>query len=152
MTYRCIQKIQLILHTQLFNVCTGSGVHFCSCPAKFYIDIIYIFHQSDGFFFSDILIKCTTEAVRNIIFSVRERSCSAKSAHDRTGLTVDTAFHLFAINRTFSFFQRISRFKNCHFQFRGFLHQLIRCKNSSRSCSDNNYVIFIHISDPPFCE
>ena len=69
-----------------------------------HIDFIHIVHETERLFFSDILIQCAAEIVRNIVLSVGKGTCSAEAAHNRTTLTGNTGLHLFSVDGTISFF------------------------------------------------
>ena len=122
MTYRCIQKIQLVLKAEFLEFGSCCGIKFGSFSTVFHVNVIYIFHQVNGFFFADMLIQSTTKIIGDIIFSIRKCSCATETAHNRTSLTVDACFYLFSINWTFSLFKRISLFKNCHLAVRFLFH------------------------------
>ena len=145
MADRCIQKIQLILHTEFLNMCSWCRIHFCTLTTEFHIDFINIIHQIDCCFFSNVLIQCSTKIVRDIVFSIWKCSCSAESTHNRACLAVHAALNLLSVDWAFSLLQWISGLKNRHLQFRCFLCQLVSCKDSPRSCTDNNYIIIAHI-------
>ena len=145
MTYGRIKKVQFVLQAKFFEFGPSCRIKLCSLSAVFHIDIVYIFHQLNSFALADMFIQCSAKVIGDIIFSIRECTCAAETAHDRASLTVDTVFNLFAVDRTFSFFKRISLFKNSHFVIRFFLHQLICCKNSSRAGTNNDYII-VHAS------
>ena len=113
--HRCIEQLQLVLHAELFEFCARSGEHPCRLSAVADVNLIDVVHQIYRLFASDVLIQRAAEIVRNVVFSVGESACSAKSAHDRTGRTFDTGFHLLAVNRTAPFFQRVAGLKDCHF-------------------------------------
>ena len=106
------------------------------------IDLINIIHQINCLFTADMLVQRTAEIIRNVVFSIGESACSAKSTHDRTGRTFDTGFHLLAVNRTTALLQRIARLKNRYLKPRTLFHQLIRRKNATRTCADDNDIIF----------
>ena len=91
---------------------SGGCVHFCSLAAVFHINVIHIPHQVERLCLSNMFKKRSAEIVCNIIFSVRKRAGSPETAHDRTAFTVDTAFYLIAVNRTFALVERMSRLKN----------------------------------------
>ena len=108
MTYRCIQQFQFVLHTQFLELRTRSGVHLCTLSAVAHIDLIHIVHQINGCAFSDIFIERTAKIIGNIIFSIRKCTCSAKTTHDRTCFTIDTALYFLPVNGASSFLERIS--------------------------------------------
>ena len=141
MTYRCVEKIQLVLQTKLLEFGSGCRIEFCSFPTVFHVDFIYILHQFYCLFLPDIFEQCSPEIIGNIIFPIRKCSCSPEAAHDRTSFTIDTALNFFPVNRTFSLFKRISLFKHGNLTFRLLFHQLIRRKNPSRTCSNNDHII-----------
>ena len=141
MTYRCIEKIQLVLQTKLLEFGSGCRIEFCSFPTVFHVDLIYILHQFYCLFLPDIFEQCSPEIIGNIIFPIRKCSCSPEAAHDRTSFTIDTVLNFFPVNRTFSLFKRISLFKHGNLTFRLLFHQLIRRKNPSRTCSNNDHII-----------
>ena len=144
MTHRCIQEFQLILHAQLLKLCARGRVHFRALAAVRYIDLIHIAHQLNGSILADILVQCAAEVIGNIIFPVREGARSSETAHDRAGLTSDAAFYFLPVDRTFSLLQRIPRLKYSHPDPGGFLHQLIRRKDPSRTCADDDHIISFH--------
>ena len=145
MAYGRIQKIQFVLQAEFFKFGSCCRIKLCSLSAVFHIDIVYVFHQLNSFALADMFIQCSAKIIGDIIFSIRECTSAAETAHDRTSLTVDTVFNLFAVDRAFSFFERISLFKNCHFVIRFFFHQLVCRKNSSRAGTDNDHII-VHAS------
>lgn len=141
-THRCIEQLQLVLHAELFEFCARSREHPCRLSAMADVNLIDVVHQINRLFASDVLIQRAAEIIRNIVFSIGESACSAKSAHDRTGRTFDTGFHLLAVNRTTALLQRITRLKNRYLKLRTLFHQLIRRKNAARTCADDNDIIF----------
>ena len=44
MTHRCVQKVQVILDTKLFELCAGGGIQLCACTAITHIDGVNILH------------------------------------------------------------------------------------------------------------
>ena len=141
MTYRCIQKVQLVLQAEFLELGSCCGIKLSSLTTVFHVDIINVFHQLDCLALADMLIQSSAKIIGNIIFSVRKRTCTAETAHNRTSLTVDTVLYLFAIDWALSFLKGITLFKNCYFAVRFFFHQFICCKNPSRTCTDNNHII-----------
>ena len=141
MAYRCIQQIQLILQTELFELRPCCGIKLRSFATVCHIDLIHIFHQPDRLLFTDIFKQGASEIIGDIIFSIGKCSGSTKTTHDRAAFTADTAFNLFAVNRAFPLFQRISFLKYCNFTVRLLFHQLICRKNTSRTCPNNYYII-----------
>ena len=89
----------------------------------------------------DILEQSSPEVIRNVVFPIRKCSGSPEAAHDRAALTIDTALDLIPVNRTFSLFKRIALFKHGNLTFRLLFHQLIRRKDPSRTCSNNDHII-----------
>ena len=69
-------------------------------------------------------------------------STGATTDPNETGLTADTAFHLFAVNGAFSLFQRITCFKYRDLQIRIFFAQFVGRKNSARTGPHNNDIVF----------
>ena len=139
---RCIQKMQAVLKTELTDLTVCGGIKPGSLSTMHQIQFIYIFHQFCGCILADMLIQRSAKLIGDIIFSIGESACTAKSFHDRTCFTVDTGFYFLSVNRTFSFFQRMAGFKNRDLFLRIIIHQLIGCKDSSRTCSYDQYVIF----------
>ena len=142
MADRCIQKMQAILKTKLADLTVCSRVKLCSFATMHQIQLIYIFHQFCCCIFANVLIQSSAKLVGDIIFSIGKSSCASESFHDGTCFTVDTGFYFFSVNWTFSFFQRMTCFKNRNFFLRIIIHQLIGRKNPSRTCSYDQYVIF----------
>ena len=62
-----------------------------------------------------MFIKCTAEVIGNIVFTIREGTGTAETAHDRTGFAFNTGFYFLAIDGTMTFVQRISLFENRDF-------------------------------------
>ena len=141
MANRCIQKIQLVLQTKLFKLRSCGGIKLRSLAAILHIDLVHILHQLHCLLLANVLIQRAAEIVGNVIFSIRKCPGSAKTAHDRAALTAYTALDLFAVNRTFSFFERIALLKYSQLQIRFPFHQLICRKNASRTSPDNYHVI-----------
>ena len=141
-----IQKLQTILHAKLLKLCSCGGEKSRSLSSVFHIDFIYIPHQRKSFLFSDIFVKCSPKIIGNIVFSVGEGPGSSKAAHNGTAFTGNTAFNLLSVNRTMSLFQAMSRFQNHHGKLTVFFHQLVSRVNSSWSCTNNRYIIFLHPS------
>ena len=141
MTHGCVEKIQLILETELLEMRARRGVHLGSLSAVLHVDLIHILHQVYGFLLADILIERTAEIIRDIVFSVRECARTAEAAHNGAGFTADTALDLIPVDRTMSLFQRMSSLKHANLKLRPLLHQLICGKNTSRSRTDNHHII-----------
>ena len=102
MAHRCIQKLQFVLDTDLFKLRTGCREKAGSLTAVLHVDIIHIVHQIQRFLTADMLIECAAEIVSDIVFSIGKSTGSAETAHDRTGLAVDTGLDLVTVDRTFS--------------------------------------------------
>ena len=141
-----VQKLQTILHAKLLKLCARCGEKSCSLSSVFHIDFIYITHQGKSFLFSDVFVKRSAKVIGNIVFSVGEGSGSSKAAHNGTAFTGNTAFNLLSVDRTMSLFQAMSHFQNHYGKLTVFFHQLVSRVNSSRSCTNNRYIIFLHPS------
>ena len=111
MTDRSIQKIQFVLHAELFESGSGCGVHTRSLSAVCYVDFIYIFHQLDCLFAPDMFVECTAKIIGNIVFSIRKCTCTAKTAHDCTRFAVYAGFYFFAVDWAAPFFERVAQLK-----------------------------------------
>ena len=121
-TNRCIQKIQFILQAEFLEFGSRCGIKLRSLTAIFHVDIVNILHQLDCLALADMFVQSSTEIVGDVIFSIRECTCTAEAAHDGTSLTVDTVLYLLAVDRAFSLFKGVSLFENCHFTVRHFFH------------------------------
>ena len=115
MAHRSIQQFQLILHAELLERSSGSGIHFRSLATVGHIDAVHIFHQFKSPFSSDVLIEGAAKIVGDIVFSIGKSSRPAKSVHDGAGLTLDTAFDLISVNGTMALLQRMSPIKYSNF-------------------------------------
>ena len=147
MADRRVEKIQLVLETELLELRACRGIQLRSRAAVFHIDLVHVFHKINGFLFSDMLVERTSEVIGNIVFSVRKSSRAAETAHDGTASAVDAGLHLIAVNGAFSFFQRIALLEYRHFILRFLLHQLICRENPSRTRADDNHII-LHKKPP----
>lgn len=129
---------------QLFEFCSGCGEHTGILDTVGDIDLIHVFHQIQGSLFSDMLVKSSAEVVGNVVFTVRERARSAKSAHDGAVLASDAAFYFFSVNRTVPFFKGMTglEYRNLELGFE--FYQLICGVDAARTCSYDYHVI-IHL-------
>ena len=142
MADRSVQETKLVLDAKLFEFCLRSGIHFCFFSPMGNIDGIYIFHKVNGLLFADMFIQSAAKIIGNIIFSIGKSACTAKTAHNGTGFTFDTAFYLISVNGTVTSGKRMAFFKNCDFQIRVSVDQLIGRKNTARTGTNNNHIIF----------
>ena len=133
--------MEVILNTYGFEACACGGVELCAFTAELHIDIVHIAHQIQCLLFADVLIKGTAKIVGNIIFSVRESTGTAKSAHNAAAFASDAGFDFFAVNGAVPFFQGVPGFKNSNLQFRLVLHQLIGGIDSAGAGTDNDDII-----------
>ena len=147
MAYRSIQQLQLVLHTGLFQAGTCSRIHFSALATVADIDFIHIIHQLQSSFLANMLVKSATKIIGNIVFTIRESACTSEAIHNSAGWTFDAAFDFFAVNRTFSLFQRTAGLKYSHLNILISLNQLIGRKNTTRACTNNNNIVF-HVNTP----
>ena len=99
-----------------------------------------------------MFVQSAAEVVGDIIFAVRKRTGAAETAHDGTGLAVDTCLHLFAVDRTSALCEAVACFKYRRLEARIELLQLIGRKNPSGTRADNdNIVMFHHETSLFFC-
>ena len=82
--------------------------------------------------------------IGDIVLSIGKSSGSAKATHNGTAFTVDTACDLLAINWTVPFLQSMSGFENSNLKIPVMFCQFICGENTSRSRSNDNYII-LHI-------
>ncbi len=141
MTDGCLQKRQLVLHAELFELAAGCRIHLCSTAAVRGVDIVHIGHQLQGFALSDVLMERTAEVVGDVVLAVGEGAGAAEALHDRAGLALDAGLDLVSVDGAFTLFQRIAGLKDKDLFVRTLLHQLIGGKDSARSGTDNDYVI-----------
>ena len=141
MTNGGVEQIQLILQTELFQVRACCGVHLCALTAVFHIDLIHILHQLDCLCLADIFIQSSAKIIGDIVLSVRESACTAKPAHDRTALALDTALYLLSVNRAAPPVKRMPCLEHCDFYLFFLLQHLIRRKNSTRTCPYYDHVV-----------
>ena len=136
-----IQQVQVILNTEGFKPAAGGGIELCSRAAVAKIDLVHIAHQIQSLLFADIFIQRSAKIIGNVIFSIRERACSAKAAHNTTAFAADAGFHLLPIDGTAPLAQGMACFKDSNLQLRLPLHQFIGRKNTAGACSNNNDII-----------
>ena len=148
--YRSIQKVQTVLHTDLFESGSCRRIQLCSLSAVEQIDLIHVLHQFDSRLFTDMFVQSAAKIIGDVIFSVRKCTSSAETAHDGTALTVDTGLDLHTVDRTFSLIQHVTGLKDSHLQFRFLFHQFISRKNSSGTCTDDDNIISFHRLPPLF--
>ena len=142
MTDRSIQKMQPILKAKLADLTVCCRIELSSLATMHQVQFIYILHQLCCCFPADMLIQSSAKLVGDIIFSIGKSSCASESFHDGTCFAVDTGFYFFSVNWTFSLFQGMTSLKNRDLFLRIIIHQFIGCKDSSRTCSYDQYVIF----------
>ena len=111
MPHGSVQQTKLILQTQFLEVRTRGAVQLRTLPAVLHVDLIHIFHQVDGLLPAHVFIQRTAKVIGDIIFAVGKSARAAKSAHDRTGATVHTAFYLIPVNRTAAHVKRVPGFE-----------------------------------------
>ena len=97
-----IKKVKLILDTKFFEMRTCGCIKFAVLTAVLNIDFVHIFHKFDGFFLTDILVKCAAEIICYIILTVRKCTCTAETAHNSASFALNTKLNLVAVNRAFS--------------------------------------------------
>ena len=146
MSDRCIQKLELVLHADLFELCAGCRIKLCALTAVLHINLVNIFHQINGRLLADMLVQSTTKIICDIVFSVRKSTCPAKTTHNRTALAGNTALYFLSVDRTFSLSKLMSCLKNRYFAVRILLDKLICSEDTSRSCSNDYHIIIIHLS------
>ena len=149
MTDGSIQKLQTILHTELLELGSRRRKKPGPFSSMFHIDFINIFHEREGFFFSDIFIESTAKIVRDIVFPVGKCPRSAKTAHNRTTLTGNTGLDFLPVNRTVPLFQAMPSFQNHNRKSGILLYQLIRRINSAGSRTDDSHIIILHFPSLP---
>jgi hypothetical protein len=142
-----IKQMKVILDAKGLKARACGRVKLCSLSAVSEIDLINVSHKVKCLLFADIFVKRSAKIVGYIIFSVRERTCTAKAVHNGTALALDTALDLVAVDRAFSLFQFISRLEYGNARIRALFSQLVRGKYSSGARTDYNNVIF-HILPP----
>ena len=98
-------------------------------------------HKVKSSFFTDILVKCATKIIGNIILSVGESTCTTETAHNGTALAANAGLDLLAVNGTMASAQCVTGFKNSYFQLRLELHQFVGRKNSSGAGTNNDQVV-----------
>ena len=147
MAYRSIQQLQLVLHTGFFQAGTSGRIHFSALATVADIDFIHIIHQLQSSLLANMLIKSTAKVIGNIVFAIRESTCSPETIHNSAGWTFDTAFDFFAVNRTFSLLQGTASLKYSYLNILISLNQLIGRKNTTRACTNNNNIVF-HVNTP----
>ena len=141
MTDGCIQELKAMLHAQLFEGRARCCVKLCPFAAVAHVDAVDVLHQGDGFALADVAVQGPAKVICDIIFSVGERAGSAKAAHDRAGLAVDTAFDPVAVDGTFSPGQLTAGLEDRCFQLRRFFHKFIGCKDPARAGADHDHII-----------
>ncbi len=69
MSDRCIQKLQLVLQTKLFELCSGCRIKFCAFTTVLHINLINILISSMPAL-ADIFVQGTAKIIGNIIFPI----------------------------------------------------------------------------------
>ena len=136
-----IQKVQIVLNTQCFEPGTGGGVELGAFAAVAHIDIVHIAHQVQSLLLADVFVKGAAKVVGEIVFAVREGTCSAEAAHNAAAFAADAAFDFLSVNGTAAFFQGMPGFKYRHLQGRIGLTKLVGRENAPRACSNNNHIV-----------
>ena len=142
MANRCIQQMQIILNAERFEASTGGGIKLRSLAAILQVDFVNIVHQFQRPGLTDVLIQCTAKVVGDIIFAIGKCAGATKAAHNAAALTSDTGLDFVTVNGTLTLVQRMARLKHSDLQFGIVLSQFVGCKNSSRTCANNNHIIF----------
>ena len=70
MAYRSIQKLQLVLETNLLELGACRRIHTGLSPAVGSVDIIDIPHQVESLLLADVFIESAAEVVGDIVFPV----------------------------------------------------------------------------------
>ena len=133
-----IEQMQVVFETFLADLGIVVGKQTGLFTAVGNIDVIDVFHELDGFGPADVLIEIAAEFIGDIVFAVREGTGTAEAVHDGTGRTVDAGFDADAVNRTFTFFQRIAGFQDRDLQRRVETAGFVAGKDASRPCSDDD--------------
>ena len=133
--------MQAVLKAELTDLTVCGGIKPGSFTAMHQVQFIYIFHQLCGCILADMLVQSSAKLIGDIIFSVGKSTCTAKSLHDRAGFAVDTGFYFLSVDGTFSFFQRMTCFKNRDLFLRIIIHQFIGRKDPTGTCPYDQYII-----------
>jgi len=141
MTDGGIQQMQIVLNAQGLEAGAGSGVELCALAAVFQVDLVDVAHQIQGLLFADVLVERAAEIVGNIIFSVRKRTCAAKTAHNGAAFAADTGLDPVAVDGAAALAEGMSGFKHGDLQPGLLLQQLICRKDTARTCADNDDVV-----------
>ena len=139
--HRGVQQMQIVLHTQLFEFCTGGGIELGAFAAVGHVDLVNVAHQLQRFCLAEILVKRTAKIVGNVVFSVGKSACAAKSAHDRAAFAGNAGLDPDTVNGTFAVFQRVSGLKDGDLQFRAQPGQLIGGKDTAGPRADNDHIV-----------
>jgi len=133
--------MQIVLHTQLFEFCTGGGIELGAFAAVGHVDLVNVAHQLQRFCLAEILVKRTAKIVGNVVFSVGKSACAAESAHDRAAFAGNAGLDPDTVNGTFAVFQRVSGLKDGDLQFRAQPGQLIGGKDTAGPRADNDHIV-----------
>ena len=139
--HRGVQQMQIVLHTQLFEFCTGGGIELGAFAAVGHVDLVNVAHQLQRFCLAEILVKRTAKIVGNVVFSVGKSACAAESAHDRAAFAGNAGLDPDTVNGTFAVFQRVSGLKDGNLQFRAQPGQLIGGKDTAGPRADNDHIV-----------
>ena len=148
-TNRCIEKMQIVLHTDLLELTACGRVELRAATAVKHIDIVNVFHKIDGLLLADILVERAAEIVGYIVFSIRKSTRTAKSGHNRAGLAFDTGFYLVAVDGTLAATEGIAGLKDRYLERGIKLCKLVCREDSTRAGTYYKHVV-IHKLSPKF--
>ena len=139
--HRGVQQMQIVLHTQLFEFCTGGGIELGAFAAVGHVDLVNVAHQLQRFCLAEILVKRAAKIVGNVVFSVGKSASAAESAHDRAAFAGNAGLDPDTVNGTSAVFQRVSGLKDGDLQFRAQPGQLIGGKDTAGPRADNDHIV-----------
>ena len=80
--------------------------------------------------------------VGDVVFTVGKGARATKTAHDGASFASNATVDLVSVNRALTFAEFVACFKNGNLQALVFLDKFVCGKNSARTSTDNDYVVF----------
>ncbi len=139
-----VEKMQLVLEAQLFDVRIGGGIKLRARAAQRHVDGVDVVHQLGRHGLAYVFVQVPAEIVGDVVFAVRERARAAEAVHYRAGGAVYAALHALPVDGTNALLKRIARLENSYGKVLPELRQLVRGEYPAGTCSDYDDVVMLH--------
>ena len=139
-----LQQMKVVFETLRLQIRTRGGIQSGILAAHGAEHFIHVFHQFHRLFHADVLMQFSPELRRQIIFPVGQRSCTAVTVHDVTGIAFYAYLCFPQLNRADSFLQRRTAIQHQNPGIIIKLRQFIGHKYATGTSTNDNDIIIFH--------